>query len=350
MAYLLVTFLCWLFGGFFGIHHFYLGRDRHGFIWATTFGGFGIGWFRDLCRLKAYTKDANSNYSNCKKPSLWRDLTRIVGMFFVGIIYRGIFTNAIPEDLSNGHLYSVLVVISGTLGTALGVYLTANVAHIQCKIKYPLIGSFIGEILFGHIHLVWEDSHRLLLVICAIIPTIAFWKKRKEHKRKPFCRRLLTWGGLGMIFCLLWMSFFYHNAEIYVEELDENVKLRDALRDLLNSPEWQELMDSLGNLIVTLWDSGGDYEKAWFYLQEGVTSSRIQSALETFGYNRFTNIDDLTESTLSKQYHELSRQWHPDKVQSSDDKEMAQEKFIEIQAAYKTLKSAVKRKSLREEL
>lgn len=341
--YLCVTFLCWLFGGFIGLHHFYLGRDRHGFLWATTFGGFVIGWARDLWRLKKYTDDANNNYINCKNPSICRDLTRIVGMLFIGIIYRGIFTGAVPEDLPSDYLYSVLVIIAGTLGTALGVYLTANVAHIECDPLCPLGGSFIGELLFGHVHLIWEDTNRLLLVLCAIVTTIPFWKKREQpFVRRSYRRRLLIWGSLGLLFCLLWVSFLYFNAEVYVEELDEDVKLRDVVRDMLNSPEWKEFMDTLRNLIKTLWDTGGDYEKTWFLLKEGMASSLIQNALETFGYDRFTNTEEISESTLNKKYRALVREWHPDKHRS-EDKEHAQEKFIEIEKAHKTLKSAIKR-------
>ena len=41
---LVVTYICWLFGGFFGLHHLYLHRDRHAFVWWCTLGGyFGIG-------------------------------------------------------------------------------------------------------------------------------------------------------------------------------------------------------------------------------------------------------------------------------------------------------------------
>lgn len=56
------TYLLWLFGGFFGVHHIYLGRDFNAIIWLTTFGGyFGIGWLRDIWRIPTYVKDANDN-------------------------------------------------------------------------------------------------------------------------------------------------------------------------------------------------------------------------------------------------------------------------------------------------
>lgn len=57
-----IAFVLWLFGGFFGLHHFYLHRDRHAFItWATLAGYFGFGWFIDLFKLSSYVKDYNED-------------------------------------------------------------------------------------------------------------------------------------------------------------------------------------------------------------------------------------------------------------------------------------------------
>lgn len=32
------AYLCWMIGGLFGLHHFYLRRDRQAFLCWTTFG------------------------------------------------------------------------------------------------------------------------------------------------------------------------------------------------------------------------------------------------------------------------------------------------------------------------
>ncbi|KAI8431109.1 hypothetical protein MSG28_001164 [Choristoneura fumiferana] len=57
----LVAYLLWLFGGIFGVHHFYLRRDRHAFVWWTTLGGFGIGWLGEILRIPRYVRDANED-------------------------------------------------------------------------------------------------------------------------------------------------------------------------------------------------------------------------------------------------------------------------------------------------
>lgn len=55
------AYFLWLFGGIFGAHHFYLGRDDHGFIWWCSLGGyFGCGWLRDLFKIPTYVADANN--------------------------------------------------------------------------------------------------------------------------------------------------------------------------------------------------------------------------------------------------------------------------------------------------
>ena len=61
MANIVCVYLCWLFGGLLGLHHFYLGRDKHAFVWFMSFGGFGIGWFRDLWRVPEYLFEANQD-------------------------------------------------------------------------------------------------------------------------------------------------------------------------------------------------------------------------------------------------------------------------------------------------
>ena len=55
-----IAYLLWLFFGWFGLHHFYLKRDRQAFVWFCSLGGFlGCGWFRDLWRIPSYVRDAN---------------------------------------------------------------------------------------------------------------------------------------------------------------------------------------------------------------------------------------------------------------------------------------------------
>lgn len=56
------AYVLWLFSGIFGVHHFYLRRDRHAFVWWTTLGGFGVGWLFEIFRIPRYVRDANDEH------------------------------------------------------------------------------------------------------------------------------------------------------------------------------------------------------------------------------------------------------------------------------------------------
>lgn len=57
-----LAYLLWLFGGVFGLHHFYLGRDIQAFLWWCTLGGyFGFGWLRDMFYIPSYVANANQD-------------------------------------------------------------------------------------------------------------------------------------------------------------------------------------------------------------------------------------------------------------------------------------------------
>jgi DnaJ family protein C protein 22 len=61
MANIVVAYICWVFGGPLGLHHFYLGRDKQAFVWWMSLGGFFLGWIRDLWRLPEYIYEANKD-------------------------------------------------------------------------------------------------------------------------------------------------------------------------------------------------------------------------------------------------------------------------------------------------
>lgn len=63
-----LAYFLWLCGGWCGLHHLYLGRDRHGFlIWSTAAGYLGFGLLRDLWRIPEYVRDANEDSAFVKQ-------------------------------------------------------------------------------------------------------------------------------------------------------------------------------------------------------------------------------------------------------------------------------------------
>lgn len=339
-----IAFLLWLFGGLLGLHHFYLGRDKHGFLWATTFGGFFIGWIKEFSSLATYTEEANIGYPRRagRRPLLWSKLHRIVGFVLFGLFYRMLVINAIPNDIQ---YYRYLLALLGPIGVTFGTYMVSNVGHIYCPLKYPLIGAYVGELFFGQqIHLLVGESNSLLAVSTSGLCCLIGWRERQRRVNMKCHHRFLLWTGLGLLIIGLWCCYGYHNAEVYVEDLDQNVKLREIISKFLNSPEWAELRHLIIELIVTLWDTGGNFEKVWSILQQDVAMSQVLSSLEVLGFNRTVNIEEeITEKILKEHYRKLVRVWHPDK-HLPDKKEEAQTKFIEIKEAYETVEKYLKKK------
>lgn len=54
-----VAYVLWLFLGWFGAHHFYLGKYGRGIGYLFTFAWFTIAWWVDLFTLPAQTKRIN---------------------------------------------------------------------------------------------------------------------------------------------------------------------------------------------------------------------------------------------------------------------------------------------------
>ena len=117
----IVTYFLWLFGGWFGLHHFYLGRDRQAFVWWCTAGGvFGLGWFRDLFRIPEYVEDANDDPQFMERLALYMrqndkppvSMVRFAGQFILGWLFGILTRSAVPEDyLEKGSPWRIILYI-----------------------------------------------------------------------------------------------------------------------------------------------------------------------------------------------------------------------------------------------
>lgn len=127
MKSLWVSYLLWLFLGAFGVHHFYLRRDRHAFIWWSTLGGFlGVGWLRDFWRLPEYVEESDEEYYFSvklmklklihEKPKF--SVARFAGELAMGMLFGIIAEAAIPESF---YKEFPLLHILGFIGVATGM-------------------------------------------------------------------------------------------------------------------------------------------------------------------------------------------------------------------------------------
>lgn len=334
---LFLTYLIWLIWGWFGLHHLYLGRDIQAFLWWSTIGGFfGLGWFRDLWRIPEYVDDANDERYYVeelkrkirlrKEPAF--SVTRFAGQMLVGYFYGILVRLAIPEETK--WLPSLLV----PLGVAVGVYLVGNVGREKGDFKYPLSGSYIANIALTYLT---GDEAGCMYV--ALIAAICFQNHRefRKHKsqKKTLCKRLQYLAVGGLVICCLWSSFLYFNAQVTTED-GETVKLRDAVNHFFQSPVWLEFKAVFWGLYEEGQKNGWDN----FY-EEFVKA--LDPRGEKNAYRVLGLTEDATQEEIKKRYKKLAVKWHPDR--NPDNKEEAQQKFMQIQEAYEILSNLKTRRA-----
>ena len=131
MASVMVTYFLWLFLGIFGVHHFYLKRDRHAFVWWATFGGFFMGWLRDFLKIPDYVEEANENdyvnegenvRVNTRKARSEVSGFRFGGMLAVGYLFGSLVLFCCPEELyKNAGPYKYLLQMYLFIGIPIAV-------------------------------------------------------------------------------------------------------------------------------------------------------------------------------------------------------------------------------------
>ena len=369
--YSLVAYVLWLFLGFLGVHHFYLGRDHQGILWLTSLGGFfGIGWFRDFASIPRYVKEANGDPEYLeklrtemkwrKRPSIWANITRVFAQVCFGCFYRAIVLAALPEEYgSNGFL----ILILAPLGTAFGTYMVSNIGAIKSRWGYSLMGAYLGELAFGRHHYLLETPHPSLAAGLSMLFSTFAWEFDRSPKggvdvvdggdaqrikccRGPkgaCCRRLAVWTLVLLVFSGLLISAVYFNASITTSE-GETVKVREAISNFFKSPYWRQLKQSFwadfGNLWREYRENG--WEAAFRRLMvmadiQGEERSRLILGVST----------NATLSEVKAKYRDLAKEWHPDRHASgtAEYRAEAQEKFMEINEAYETLQKIYKRRT-----
>ena len=333
---LLLTYILWLFVGWLGLHHFYLGRDIHAFLWWSTFGGvFGLGWFRDLWRVPDYVDDANEEASyierfkqKVKRGTPQFNISRFVGQMLVGYFYGILIRMAIPE---HGPTWTSGLVVP--FGVAVGVYLVGNVGRETGDFKLPLIVCYVSNIVMALI--IQQEPGIMYLALFGSIAFQNYRRYRLERRQKGgVCKRFFVICLGGCLVTGLWVSFLYHNAAVVTED-GETIKLRDAVSHFFNSPLWKEFMDVMWQLYTDGQKQG--WENTYGEFVKAFDPTGEQNALRVLNLT-----ENASQEQIKKRYKQLAREWHPDRHRG-DKKDEAEKRFMEIQAAYEIL-STIKTK------
>ncbi|XP_075229309.1 TM2 and DnaJ domain-containing protein wurst [Lycorma delicatula] len=335
---MITTYILWLVGGVFGVHHFYLERDLQGFLWWSTLGGyFGLGWLCDLFLIPQYVADANKepkyveklikSVRSNKKPPF--SSTRFFGMLLVGYLWSCVVSFAIPEEEFGGFSWQWLQILV-PLACALGVWSVGNIGHEEGSLWWPLAAAYLTYPLY--LYRMNEVSFTCMVFACALAFDVKSKKWRQRVKpRKGVVKRIVIISVCCLLYLSLWMSYLYFNAKF--EDSDgEEIPLYEAIHDSLRSPWWSEFKQSLYDTWLFAQTHG--WTEAW---KQVIDLSEINKEENAFLVLELSSRANQTE--INSRCRMLSLRWHPDKVKD-EEKTYAKERFYEIQQACELLSSS----------
>lgn len=334
---LLVTYILWLFGGIFGVHHLYLRRDRQAFVWWSTLGGyFGVGWLHDAITIPALVREANldprfQNEFNQKlfkerKPSF--STTRFLSAVVISYLWGQVAMMALPEDEVNGvnllHLHWIL-----PLFIALGVWTVGNIGREKGGLKACLITAYL---VYPMRYWVYDETYWFLGTVIASALAFDYFSKEWDlsvPKKKSKKARAVPLVLAVLVYMALLSSYFYFNG--MVADADGNeVPLKEAVQNFLNSPWWTDLKDTWNETIRFAQHNG--WAETWKQIVDQLDVGGEQNAYKVLGLSM-----TATQAEVKARYRKLSLENHPDKIKDDSVRKEAEQRFMEIQQAYETL-------------
>lgn len=367
MANLVMAYILWFFFGIFGVHHFYLKRDRQAFVWWATLGGlFGLGWFRDFWHLPRYVEEANEDVNgylnenenagrfnhgmvdedrqdedegrpdqaNRRQPQV--SGARFGGMLAMGYILGYLVMFIFPQEVfrnGNQTLVKAFFFVVPPGAVALGVHLVANIGRLQASMKSSVLGSAAGVL--------WQLEDPTNVGGSCLLSAVAvyYWgfRWRTYRRRKSKCRRLSVLFVCGMVYLSMWGTSLYFNATVTASD-GEEIPLRDALNNFFTSPAWTETKETLYLIWQHIKVNG--FRNIFQQIIQTIDPEGEASAYKVLGVE-----ESSSQEEIKARYRQLAKQWHPDKQKDPTKKVQAQEKFVEIQKAYETLSKIKGRRS-----
>ncbi|CAO1401361.1 unnamed protein product [Diamesa tonsa] len=334
---LLVAYLLWAFGGIFGLHHVYLHRDRHALVWWCTLGGyFGIGWLFEVFKIPEYVRDANEDpqfisqfiekLRTQKKPEF--STVRFLGQIMMSYLFGQVVMIAVPEDEFMGINWRFLL-WTIPFFSALGVYLVGNIGREKGVFWHCLAVAYI---VYPLRYVIYDETYWFTGMIFA--SSLAFEQFSKQWRRDPpkrygVVRRTLVLTTCICLYLSLWTGYFFFNGKITDSDGDE-VPVHEAIKNFLKSPWWTDLKQTF----TDTWQfakHNGWYE-TWNQIIDSIDADGEQNAYKVLGVD-----PTLTQAEITGIWRKMSREYHPDKVKDESQRRTAQEKFMEIQAAYEII-------------
>ncbi|XP_065364560.1 dnaJ homolog subfamily C member 22 [Calliphora vicina] len=345
---LVTAYILWLFGGIFGLHHIYLHRDRHAFIWWCTLGGyFGVGWVFEIFNIPSYVRDANEDpkfieefvkkLQHYRKPPY--SGKRFMGEVMIGYLFGQLYQMAIPETIFMGIDFGFLHWLIPVF-VALGVWTVGNIGREKGVLWHCLLAAFAS---YPVRYFIYDETYTLLITALASALIFDHFSKewlRTPPKRRGKLERTLKFTGALCIYFSFWGCFLYFNGTISDEDGNE-VPVHEAFQNFLASAWWTDIAQALQDTYNYAQHHG--WYETWKEIFESMDVDGERNSYKVLGVSATASQSEITSA-----YRRLSKEYHPDKVKDETQKAAANQRFIEIQQAYSVLskiKSSRRRKN-----
>ncbi|KAG8452392.1 hypothetical protein GDO86_004262 [Hymenochirus boettgeri] len=331
---LLVAYGLWSVGGPLGLHHIYLGRDSHALLWMLTLGGFGMGWMWDFWKIPGIVYRYNSQENNQENKNIVdknieppASPIRFMGQVATGI-YFGIVAAIGLSSLSSFY------VVALPLAVALGVHLVASVGEQTSDLKNTLIAAFLtSPIFYG------RAISTIPISLTASITAQKHRKYRQQHR---------THENLSLRLYRIGLAYLAFTGPLAFSALLNTSRTVNYVAGSIGTMlEWLSIFPSISSMVERIlllpyrvWGMvlgvgtfRDQYFKEWEKIYEFVSifqNEKEELACKVLGIHPKSTIDEI-----SRKYRDLVKIWHPD--HNLQNVKEAEERFLEIQAAYETL-------------
>ncbi|XP_005066971.1 dnaJ homolog subfamily C member 22 [Mesocricetus auratus] len=326
---LLVTYALWAFGGPVGLHHLYLGRDNHALLWMLTLGGGGLGWLCEFWKLPGFVAQANRAQGQKQRlgegiPPL--SFLRFAAQTTVGI-YFGLVALISLSSMANFYIVGL------PLAVGLGVLLVAAVGNQTSDFKNILGAAFLmSPVFYGR--------------PIGILPiSLAASVTAQKHRRYKTSAESET---ISVRLYRLGLAYLAFTGPLAYSVLCNTTATLSYVAETLGSfLSWFSFFPLLGRLLESVfllpcriwWLLVGDpgftsrQFQEWEKLYEFVES--FQDEKRQLAYQVLGLPEGATNEEIHRTYRDLVKVWHPDHNRHQRDE--AQRRFLEIQAAYEVL-------------
>ncbi|KAH3749696.1 dnaJ homolog subfamily C member 22-like [Dreissena polymorpha] len=343
MANLTLTFVLWLFGGIFGLHHLYLNRPRHCFIWCVTWGGMFIGWLAEVTQLRHYVDEANQSRKyrehmkvmRTHKPRPSWSVIVLGSQLMIGHQLGKLLICAIPEYYTVETWYAAyLSHLLAALGAALGVHTAANIGPQ----KAPFLPTFLAAAATVPTSYFLYHQRNIFTLLCVVVASLAssyFSVWAPEKPPSNLIGRLKTGACVGLALTAysgLHGSSMYFNTRIQTLN-GTTIPLPEMVANFLRLQPYDEARELMPGIIQCVRMYGSlDVCQHQFLSQLAEISdpNRDSWAFTVLGFDRYP-----TQKQINSHCRKLSSKWHPDRFTNKNVTEQveAELKFMDIQKA-----------------